>query len=152
MLQAASSSCARRPLQKLKRKEANHMANQVPWNYLKGCWKRDGKLPVGYKQYEPHFRNGTAGAAASTAAAVPPLTAAQEKAFREARESRQAATLGAAGGNYSGADFQSLVEQLRERKGLSYTDAFCAVLKTEQGQAAHKAFLKAKNPGINFEE
>ena len=125
------------------------MSEKIPWNFLKGCWKEKGCLPTGYKQYESHFRNGTAGAA-SNDAVLATMTPAQRKAAEDAIRSRQAAGSNP-GASYAGADFQSLVEQLRERKGLSYSDAYCAVLKTPAGQQAHRAFLKAKNPGIDLE-
>jgi hypothetical protein len=123
------------------------MAATIPMNYLRGIWKKEGKLPEKYRHLESSFRNGTAGAGT-----VPPLTAAQEKAVREAIGSLPAAGAGNPDASYAGADFQSMVEQLRERKGMSYSDAYCAVIKTPAGQQAHRAFLKAKNPGIVFEE
>lgn len=125
------------------------MATQIPMNYLRGVWKKEGKLPEKYKHLESSFRNGTAGAA-SNDAVLATMTPAQRQAAEDAIRSRQAAGSNP-GASYSGADFQSLVEQLRERKGLSYTDAYCAVLKTPAGQAAHKDFLRKKNPGIDFE-
>jgi hypothetical protein len=86
----------------------------------------------------------------TAAAAVPPLTAAQEKAVREALGSLPAAGSNP-GASYAGADFQSMVEQIRERKGLSYADAYCAVIKTPAGQLAHKDFLRKKNPHIQID-
>lgn len=75
-------------------------------------------------------------------AALASMTPAQRKAAEDAIRSRQA------GGSYSGADFQAMIEQLRDRKGMTYADAYCQVLKTPQGQAAHKAFLRARNPHL----
>jgi hypothetical protein len=122
------------------------MATQIPMNYLRGVWKKEGKLPEKFKHLESQFRNGTAGAGT-----VPPLTAAQEKAVREAIGSLPAAGAGNPDASYAGADFQSMVEQLRERKGLSYADAYCQILKSPQGQQAHKDFLRKKNPHIQID-
>jgi hypothetical protein len=89
---------------------------------------------------------------ASNAEVLATMTPAQKKAAAEAIASLPAAGAGNPGAGYGGADFQTLIENYRDRRKCSYTDAYAAVLRTEQGQQAHRAFLKAKNPHINFEE
>jgi hypothetical protein len=89
---------------------------------------------------------------AAAAEVLASMTPAQRRAAEEAIQSRQVSGRSNSGATYAGPDFQSLVEELRERKGISYADAYCATLKSPQGQAAHRAFLKAKNPHADFGE
>jgi hypothetical protein len=88
---------------------------------------------------------------AANADVLASMTPEQKRIAQEAIQSRQTSGGSNPGNSYSGPDFQSLIEAYRDKKHCSYSDAFIAVLKTEQGQQAHKDFLGKKNPHIQID-
>jgi hypothetical protein len=69
----------------------------------------------------------------------------------EAIQARDKAAATASAPAYAAAgDYLEMVQEEKRKRGCGFVEAAHAVLKTEAGQAAHKAFLRKKNPGVEI--